>query len=967
MLGGMSTPFSDDLDDKVIDITPFKPKRHRKLIILIVAAIVIIVALFRSVSIYISAIWFGSLGYSSVYWYIFRMKLFVFLIFAVLTIVILRAAFWLLERTFSASTLERRTVIINNQSVNINPGRLIRPVVWILSIVLGLFFGAGMKDGWRELALYLNQPTAATPDPIFHKQLGFYLFSLPVHQIMSKWLIALAVVILIFTVVFAILANTQKQASKAATEAMRRTSYAAVSFALAAFLLFLAWRVYLARFPYLWEDHQSFSGVTYTEDNYYLPALTIVAITLIVAAVIIVLNALTRRKLRLIVGAVALPILVYVVAGMLIPAYVQSFVVKPNELGRETPYIEHNINWTRKAFKLEGIEIRDFEADTSIAGFEIGNNQATLNNIRLWDWSALRDTLRQIQEIRPYYDFQDVDVDRYKIGGQTRQVMLAARELDVTKLPEQSRTWINEKLIYTHGYGVTMNTSNEFTPEGMPRFTLSNMPVDADPSAPEIKLNRPEIYFGQKTDTEVYVKTKQKEFNYPQGETDNTNVYEGTGGIPVGGFFHRLLLAWALGDLSKLPFSDAITSDSRVLIHRNIRDRVEALAPYLVYDKDPYIVVTDDGRLVWMIDAFTESTTYPYSTHHQVGDQTANYIRNSVKVTIDAYNGDVNFYVFDADDPLIQAYRAIFPALFKDANQMPPTLRAHVRYPETLIRTQGDVFGLYHTMNASVFFQRNDVWSVASRSATNSDKKQQTEPLEPYFVLMQLPGEQVQNEFVEILPFTPANKNNMIGWMAGRSDGNDYGKLLVYNFPRSRLIDGPMQIEARIDQDPQLSGQFSLWNQQGSRVRRGNLLVIPIGRSLLYVEPIYLQAEKSPMPELRLVVLATQEHLSFGSNFQEALTKLFGEGTNAAQQTKPGEQPKPEQTNGQPKPAESPQPNAPQQPATPATTQQLINRASDDFTEYQRLTAEGKLGEAGQKLDALKRDLEELKKATGKQ
>jgi uncharacterized membrane protein (UPF0182 family) len=968
MLCGMSTPFSDDsddLDDKVIDITPSKPKPRRKLIILLVAAIVILVALFRSVSIYISAIWFGSLGYSSVYWYIFRAKLFAFLIFTVLTIIILRGAFWLLERTFSASTLERRTIVVNNQTVHINPARLFRPVIWILSIVIGIAFGLGMKDGWREFALYLNQPSAPTPDPIFNKPLGFYLFSLPVHQMISRWLIMLTLVTLIVTVLFTILSSTQKRASKAASEAMRRTGYAAISFSLAIFLLLLAWRVYLSRFPYLWEDHQSFSGVTYTEANYYLPGLTIVSIILIVAAAVIILNAFTKRKLRIILASIALPILAYVVAGMIVPAYVQSFVVKPNELGRETPYIEHNITWTRKGFKLEGIEIREFDADQTLAGLDYQDNRPTFDNIRLWDWSALRDTLKQIQEIRPYYDFQDVDIDRYKINGQVRQMMVAARELDVTKLPEQSRTWINEKLIYTHGYGVTMNSSNAFTPEGMPQFVLSNMPIESN--APEIKLTRPEIYFGQKTDTDVYVKTKQLEFNFPQGETDNTTVYEGTGGIPVGGFFHKFLLAWALGDISKLPFSDAVTADSRVLMRRNIRDRVEALAPYLVYDNDPYIVVTGDGRLVWIIDAFTESMTYPYSTHHQVGEKTANYIRNSVKVTIDAYNGDVNFYIFDAEDPLINAYRAIFPALFKDASQMPADLRAHVRYPETLIKTQGDVFGLYHTTNPSVFFQRNDVWSVASQVSLNREKQQQqTEPLEPYFVLMQLPGEQIQNEFVEIVPFTPANKNNMIGWVAGRSDGDAYGHLLVYNFPRSRLIDGPLQIEARIDQDPQLSGQFSLWNQQGSRVRRGNLLVIPMGRSLLYVEPIYLQAEKSPMPELRLVVLATQEHLVFGLNFQEALTKLFGEGAKSGgQPSKPNEQPKPEQPGEQPKPSESPQPTGPQA-TLPANTQQLINRAADDFAQYQKLTSEGKLGEAGQKLDALKRDLEELRKAAGK-
>jgi hypothetical protein len=345
-------------------------------------------------------------------------------------------------------------------------------------------------------------------------------------------------------------------------------------------------------------------------------------------------------------------------------------------------------------------------------------------------------------------------------------------------------------------------------------------------------------------------------------------------------------------------------------------------------------------------------------------------MRNSVKVTIDAYNGSVDFYVFDAEDPLIQAYRATFPALYKDASQMPADLRAHVRYPETLIKTQGEVFGLYHTTNASVFFQREDVWSMARQISVNKDKQQEAQSLEPYFVLMQLPGEDVQNEFVEIVPFTPNNRNNMIGWMAGRSDGAAYGSLLVYNFPRSRLVDGPLQIEARIDQDPQLSGQFSLWNQQGSRVRRGNLLVIPIGRSLLYVEPIYLQAERSPMPELRLVVLATQERLVFGSNFQEAMTKLFGDAVQpeatpkSGDQPQTGEQPKPEQP--QPKPSASPQAGQTQPQALPANTQQLIDRAAADLTDYQRLTAEGRLGEAGQKLESLKRTLEELKRATGK-
>lgn len=953
----------DDDDSLIIDVTPQPPKRRHWRRWVLLSLLALVFALVRGFSMYISALWFGSLGYASVYWTIFRYKLVIFLVFAVVTVLILREAFLLLERVFAASALERRTIVVNNQPVSFSPARFVRPVAWVVSLLFGLIFGLEMKESWRSFALYLNQPaTEGAADPIFQKTVGFYLFTLPVHQTISWWLTVLAFVILAATIVMLILSSTQKLKQATATAALRRTGYAAVSIALALYLLMLAWRTYLSRFPYLWQDHASFAGVTYTEANYLLPGLLIVVVALIIAAAIALLNAFTKRGLRLLLAAIALPVAVFLVAVALVPAYVTSFIVKPNELGRETPYIEHNITWTRRAFGLDRIELRDFEADPSVEGLNLDANKATLDNIRLWDWHALQDTLRQIQEIRTYYDFPDVDIDRYHTSGQTPQMMmLAARELDVDKLPESSRNWVNEKLIYTHGYGVTMNTSNGFTAEGMPQFVLSNMPMES--STPEIKVTRPEIYYGQKTNTDIYVKTKQKEFNYPQGEASNFTAYEEDGGIRVGGFFRRTLLAWSLGDLSKLPFSDDVTADSRLLMRRNIRDRVQALAPFLYFDNDPYIVVSDTGRLYWIMDAFTESTNYPYSRHYRAEEQSVNYIRNSVKVTIDAYNGSTIFYIFDAQDPLIKAYATTFPALFRDAAQMPADLRAHVRYPETLLKTQGEVYGLYHTQSAKVFFQREDVWSVARQAqASSQDKQQQPEALEPYYVITQLPGEQTGEEFVQILPFTPASRPNMIGWMAGRSDGAAYGSLLVYNFPKSRLINGPAQIEARIDQNAQLSGQFTLWNQQGSRVVRGNLLVIPIGRSLFYVEPVYLRSERSPMPELRIVVVATQDRLGYGQSFQEALTNLIG------QPAKPSEQ-KPEEPQQQ-KPSEEAGPPAPvPTPATPLpqNTQQLINRAAEEFAAYQRLTAEGKLSEAGQKLESLKKTLEELKKVGGKQ
>jgi len=961
----MSQPISVDPGGEIIDVGLTKPRRRRWGWWLLGAIVIFVFVASRGLSIYISALWFGSLGYSAVYWYMFKLKIALFAIFFVLTVIILRGSFWVIERAFASIAFDRRTIFVNQQPVNFSPSRVLRPLAWIVSVLGGLVFGLGMRDAWRSFALYFHSSAGDFSDPIFNRPLGFYLFTLPVYEALSTWLLYLSILILAGAVIYSLLAVTQQGLSTAGDLAKaRKLSLATASCALAVFLVILAWRLLLSRYPYLWDDHQTFSGVTYVEANYLLPALRWVAIAMILGAAISLVNAFAMRKVRVLIVAVAIPLLVYVISAVLVPAYVTNFIVKPNELGRESPYIEHNITSTRRAFGIDRIEQRNFEADTSIEAFDIQNNRATLDNIRLWDWHALQDTLKQIQAIRTYYDFPDVDVDRYQIGGQGRQVMIAARELNDTKLPEASRNWINQKLIYTHGYGVTMNTANGFTPEGMPRFLLSNMPIEA--AAPEIKVTRPQIYFGQETNTDVYVKTKQKEFDFPQGESNTYTSYEGSGGIRIGSGVRRLLLSWALGDLSKLPFSDDISSESRVMIHRNIREIVDGLAPFLIYDRDPYIVVGNDGGLYWMIDAFTEASNYPYSRHHKVDNNEINYIRNSVKVVIDAYNGTVHFYVFDPQDPLIAAYRATFPNLFQDASQMPADLRAHVRYPETLVRTQGEVFGLYHTQSPKVLFQQEDVWSVAQQVVVDDQDKKQIQPIDPYYVLMQLPGEQQKSEFALILPFTPASRNNMIGWMAGRSDSDNYGKLLVYDFPKSRLIDGPLQIEARIDQNAQLSGQFSLWNQQGSRVVRGHLLVIPIGRSLLYVEPIYLRAESSLVPELRLVVLATQERLAYGASFEEALKSLFGEVAPAATDKKAEQKAEPKGEQPKPRAGASPQPSPTPQTAGTPNVQQLIIRAIQEFEEYQRLTSEGKLGEAGKKLEDHKRTLEELKKATSK-
>lgn len=943
-----------DLDAEIINVTPLQKRRGGiGKWIAVAAFIVLSVVTLNGLGVYIEALWFDSVGYGARFWSVFALGWTLFAVFGVLTLVILRGGFYALERFFGIDRLPARKIVLNQQSVDVNPARFLKPLGWIFSLIFSISYAFGLSEDWQRWTLYLHQPATANADPIFGNAVGFYLFSLPVYQSIASWLTSLAVILLIAAIVYALLSAVPPPSTISVDEKPLKfegfgtRAYSAVSVALGALLVSVAAQIYLSRYAFLWTDHSSFSGVTYTEANYTIPGLTAVAIAFLIAALVLFVNAFGAKGGRLMLFALGIPAVVFVIAGIVIPSYVQNFVVKPNELGKETPYIEHNIAGTRAGFNIEKVESREYAADTSNAAFNLDVNRSTLANIRLWDWRALQDTLRQIQEIRTYYDFPDVDVDRYRINGEMRQVMTATREMDVNKLPEQSRNWINERLVYTHGYGVTMNPVNEFTGEGKPRFILSNMPIEA---SGDLKVTRPEIYFGEKTDTDVYVKTKQREFDYPQGENNNYTNYEGSGGFAVGGGLRRLAVAWATGDLSKLPFSDDVTAESRVLLHRNISERTSRLAPFLKYDADPYIVVNDDGRLFWIMDAYTSSNRYPYSRHYPANGQNVNYLRNSVKITVDAYSGAVDFYVFDEADPIVAAYRTAFPELFKAADAMPAGLRAHVRYPETLIKTQGDVFGLYHTQSAKMFFGREDVWSIAREASVsaNNDKSGQTpatQPLDPYQVLMPLPGEQSSSEFAQVLPFTPANRNNMIAWMAGRSDGAAYGQLLVYNFPSSRVIDGPSQVEARIDQDAQLSGQITLWNQQGSKVKRGNLIIMPIGTGLLYVEPIYLQAERSPMPELRLVVLATQEKLVYAANFETALAQLTG--TPTLTNSKEAETKKSESDGGQPK-------------ETSRSTTELIKLAGQTFNDYQKLTSEGKLGEAGQKLDELKRILGEM-------
>jgi uncharacterized protein len=930
-----------------IDWPPPRRRRRGRLLLLAVIAAAIIGGR-TALSWYVDALWFESLGYQDVFWKTLSLKSAMFVTFAALTFAALYGSYRALKPP-RLGELAGGAILVNGRPITLPVEPVLNLIALGLSGLIALATGLRMMADWTAFALYWYASDAATSavDPIFSKPLTFYMFTLPAWQLLAGWLMMLAAMATAVAVFFIAVAGSGRLLIN--RRANRSTSWRSVSVCVSLLLVTIAARVYLSRFEALFQDHTIFSGVTYTDAHISLTGTIFVAAALLAGAAIALVNALGASRPRWLVLAV-LPAAVCYVLVAIAGWYMNSFIVKPNELVRERPYIAHNIEMTQRAYALDRVSQHPFPADTGVEAVDRVNNQATLQNIRLWDWRALQDTLRQIQEIRTYYDFPDIDIDRYEINGSVRQVMLAARELNVDKLPVSSRNWINEKLIYTHGYGITMNPVDGFTTEGLPALILSNMPVES--TVKGLTVTRPEIYFGELTNTDVYVNTRQKEFNYPQGESNNLTSYEGQGGIVLGGYFRRLAIAADQGDLAKLPFSDDVTGTSRLLMRRNIRERVAAIAPFLTLDDDPYIVLGEDGRLSWIIDGFTTSASYPYARHYPLGHDTINYVRNSVKVVIDAYDGSTLFFVFDTTDPVIATYRRLYPGLFKDASGLRVDLHRHVRYPELMLSVQASVYGLYHMTNPEVFYNREDLWTVASQAGTTEQPGQPAHPMEPNFVLMTLPGEQ-SPEFVEILPFTPANRNNLIGWIAGRSDGAHYGTASVYDFPKTKLVDGPMQIEARIDQDPQISSQLSLWNQQGSRVRRGSLIVIPVGRALLYAEPIYLQADRSPMPQLRLVVLALQDRLAYGPTFESAMAALFGGAPSSVTATAtPAAQGPP------PAPANSPATSG----AATSDIDALIAAAARDLADYQRLTAEGKLGEAGQRLEALKRKLEDLQK-----
>jgi uncharacterized protein len=818
-------------------------------------------------SFYTDWLWFRDLGYQTVFATTLAAK-----VALGLTAGLLAASFallnfnWALRQGPELPHIER-FFTVEGQSVPVpNFARLVGRLAFPAALALGVLIGSLAWSAWEVFLRYRYQTPFGETDPLFGRDIAFYFFTLPALEFLSGLLLILVIVCLVGTAAIYATRTADFFSRLRRFELGQRPRAHLLSLVAALFLL-LGWQAYLGIPNLLFSTSGPIAGASYTDLHATLPLLYVqVGVAVLVA--VLAAASLLRSKSGLLWAGVGFYLLV-LVAGWLYPAIVQRFSVGPNELAKETPYITYNIAATRKAFGLDQVEERELPGETALAAADIRENQPTINNIRLWDQKPLLDTFSQIQEIRTYYDFQSVDNDRYRLNGELQQVMLSARELSSASLP--NRNWINEHLTFTHGFGLTLGPVNQVTPEGLPVLFVKNIPPVS--TAPALKVERPEIYFGELSNDRVYVKTKSKEFNYPAGEENVFADYAGERGVAIGSTWRQLLFATRFGDL-KLLLSNDLTPESRVLYHRNIRERLAEVAPFLHFDSDPYLVISE-GRLYWIADAYTTSNRYPYS--EPLGG--INYIRNSVKAVVDAYHGHVWLYIADERDPLIQTWARIYPGILKPLGEMPADLRAHLRYPEDIFKIQTAVYSTYHMALPQVFYNKEDQWSVVSMAEKQGEAEAQV--MEPYYTIMRLPSERTE-EFMLLLPFTPKNKDNLAAWMVARADGEHYGRLLVYRFPKQKLIYGPKQIVARFNQDPEISRQLSLWNQRGSQVIFGTLLVIPIKESLIYVQPLYLRAETGKIPELKRVIVAAENRIAMEPTLAASLARIFGNAPSAA-------------------------------------------------------------------------------------
>mgnify|MGYP006285826653 CR=1 FL=1 len=889
---------------------------------LVVVAVLLFLFIAGSVakSIYTEWLWFGTLGFESVYTTIITTRIWLFAVGAVLFIAIF------LGNIYAASRLSPKRDV-NGAAAAFLPflQKFTRGVVVVVSGFLALMFGLAAQGSWETVLRFLNGQPFGVTDPVFSQEVSFYVFTLPFLSFLRGWLLTAIIFTLIATVaVYAIAYTSQGKKFNYARGILIHGG--ALIVAIAALAAMSYW---LGIWDLVYSPRGAVFGAGFTDIHAQVPAQW----ALLIATVLLggaILMALIRRRVRWAMYGVGLWIVLSIVVGQVIPGLMQRFYVQPNELKLETEYIGYNIEATREAFGLTDIDERDYPAEPAPTAEDIENNSATVNNIRLWDHRPLLDTYNQIQSIRLYYDFLDIDIDRYTVDGEYRQVMLSARELSRDRLPSDAQTWVNRTLQYTHGYGIAMSPVNEVRPDGgLPVLWIQDLP----PSG-VLEIDRPELYYAERAGEHVIVDTKTQEFDYPSGEENVFTTYEGEGGVPIGSLLRRALYAWERADFNIL-ISSQLNSESRIMYHRDIQERVKRIAPFLSLDADPYVVV-HEGRLLWIQDCYTTSTRYPYSNPWDTG---VNYVRNSVKAVVDAYDGKVSFYSIDPDDPMLQTYGEIFPALFQPMEEMPEGLRAHIRYPEDLFNIQASVYRAYHMTDPRVFYNREDLWAFPNEYYAGAEQ-----PMESYYVIMRLPDEE-NEEFLMMLPYTPSNKNNAIGWLAGRSDGENYGELVVYRFPKDRLIYGPSQIENRIQQDTAITEQLALWSRGGARVLRGNLLVIPIGDSTLYVECVFLQADTGGLPELQRVIVAAGEEIAMERTLEESLFAIFGPAAGDGIPPVDGEP-----ADGEP---------------LPEGARALIEQAQTHFESAQQAAQNGDWATYGEEIAALEEVLADLAELTG--
>jgi uncharacterized membrane protein (UPF0182 family) len=876
-------------------------------------------------------LWLDSLGYTQVFWTIKGTQFALFLGALIVSLAYILPNMYYLSKRLPHFDLNLGQTPFGQVNLKRFTTGQIRTFLYSTGTLLSLFFSFAFFMRWDAYFRFHWNETIGKVDPIFGHDIGFYLFRLPFIEIIQNSLIVLVFFVTLLLLVFYLASgsiNIQKSqnASNIQVESAIRKH---ISINAGIWLLLLSWGYYLERYRLLYDSGGVVFGAGYTDINIVLPVLWVMFIGCLILAALAFYQYFSSRIGWFFKGGLVL-LGITIVGQILLPPAIQKFSVEPNELQLETPYLKYNIEQTRQAYNLNAFNERKYDAGDTLSFSSIEDNTSTLSNIRLWDPRLIIQTYRQLQEIRLYYQFFNVSLDRYRTEEGYKQMMISARELS-SELPEQAQTWVNQHLQYTHGYGLVMSPVAEIGPQGDPRLVIKDLPPVSEYSS--LKIDQAAIYYGETDPEYKLVNTEVKELDYPKGDENVYTSYAGKGGVSIDGFLEQLLFAWEFGDLNLL-LTNYIKDGSKIQFWKNIQRRVRKIAPFLKLEDEPYLVLSE-GKLYWMQDAYTTSGDYPYS---ETFEGKYNYIRNSVKVVVDAYNGSVDFYVADEDDPVLNVYRDIFPDMFKPLDQMPATLKQHVRYPQTLFKVQMEIFNTYHMTNPQVFYNNEDLWTRPNEKYGGVQIK-----MEPYYILSKLPGEE-KLQYLLISPLTPNNRDNMIAWMAAKSDFPDYGQVEVFNLPKERLFLGPAQIEAKIDQDTEISRQLSLWDQRGSSVIRGNLMVIPIEDSFIYVEPVFLIADGVDIPQLQRVIATTGEQVVMQPNLDQAIEALFGK--------------RPAQPIVQEIPP-TPIPQDSLQASRPSAQNKDFSRLQTLWSELQTALQNGNWQTFGEKMDAIEELLDE--------